>query len=344
MEHGPFVVSIAVDADQPTGNLLELTGGFPNTENDTLGKVEVYGLSIGGVQKVANADYVVSIAPHTRNTSFDRQISITEINSHTNGAYVILLNSKTGTYYIAPNESGLPVKIQLAVYRDTPAEHEPAKGINPSDLSVETQLQMAALLLQTGTPQQKLEIEEFLKKLFKEPTPLEATNYPTYKMTIRCDKDGVNSTSAGFTAGRYPSEKHVNAVIRALGEQALELLSGLPKDMLESKTSSQMHTLIREPVFSSYVIESQQDALQFATHRHYKGGLYRELGVGHHSEDKDADGKPIKMVIYEHLYPHERGLWVRPAELFYGYLEDGLQRRFTPLFFDIDEVKSDPTL
>jgi hypothetical protein len=36
------------------------------------------------------------------------------------------------------------------------------------------------------------------------------------------------------------------------------------------------------------------------------------------------------MVVYEHLWPHDRGLWVRPAELFFGRLSDG-SPRFAPL-------------
>ena len=36
------------------------------------------------------------------------------------------------------------------------------------------------------------------------------------------------------------------------------------------------------------------------------------------------------MVVYEHLWPHARGLWVRPATLFFGQLADG-SPRFAPL-------------
>lgn len=43
-------------------------------------------------------------------------------------------------------------------------------------------------------------------------------------------------------------------------------------------------------------------------YRHYKGNLYRVLGVGRHSETLE------EMVIYESLsYPGE--LWVRPARM-----------------------------
>jgi hypothetical protein len=69
---------------------------------------------------------------------------------------------------------------------------------------------------------------------------------------------------------------------------------------------------------------SEAEARQLATHRHYKGGLYRALGIARHSETGEA------LMVYEHLWPHARGLWVRPAEMFDGNLADG-SRRFTPL-------------
>lgn len=65
---------------------------------------------------------------------------------------------------------------------------------------------------------------------------------------------------------------------------------------------------------------TENEALQLATHRHYKGGLYREIGVAKHSETEEL------LVVYEHLWPHERGLWVRPAEMFNGVLADGSPR------------------
>jgi hypothetical protein len=69
---------------------------------------------------------------------------------------------------------------------------------------------------------------------------------------------------------------------------------------------------------------TEDEALKLATHRHYKGGLYRLLGEARHSETGET------MVVYEHLWPHARGLWVRPAELFHGTLADG-SPRFRPL-------------
>jgi hypothetical protein len=65
---------------------------------------------------------------------------------------------------------------------------------------------------------------------------------------------------------------------------------------------------------------TEDEALKLATHRHYKGGLYRFVSEARHSETLET------MVVYEHLWPHTQALWVRPAELFYGALADGSPR------------------
>ncbi len=69
---------------------------------------------------------------------------------------------------------------------------------------------------------------------------------------------------------------------------------------------------------------TETEALALATHRHYKGGLYRMVDTARHSETLEP------MVVYEHLWPHDRGLWVRPADMFHGLLDDGTVR-FQPL-------------
>ena len=48
--------------------------------------------------------------------------------------------------------------------------------------------------------------------------------------------------------------------------------------------------------------------------RHYKGLVYRVIGVARHSETLEA------LVVYQALYG-ERGLWVRPAAMFNGTVE-----------------------
>ena len=54
-------------------------------------------------------------------------------------------------------------------------------------------------------------------------------------------------------------------------------------------------------------------------YRHYKGNEYIVLGVAKHSETLD------EMVVYQQDYG-ERGLWVRPKEMFLEKVEvDGRQ-------------------
>lgn len=52
---------------------------------------------------------------------------------------------------------------------------------------------------------------------------------------------------------------------------------------------------------------------------HYKGNEYEVMGIAKHSETQEL------LVVYRALYG-ERGLWVRPLEMFDGVLEDGRKR------------------
>ncbi|AAU46546.1 DUF1653 domain-containing protein [Burkholderia pseudomallei] len=65
---------------------------------------------------------------------------------------------------------------------------------------------------------------------------------------------------------------------------------------------------------------TEQEAERIATHRHYKGGLYRVIGVARHSETEE------RLVVYEQLWPKERSLWVRPEAMFEETLADGTPR------------------
>ena len=60
--------------------------------------------------------------------------------------------------------------------------------------------------------------------------------------------------------------------------------------------------------------------------RHFKGNLYRLEGFAKHTETQE------EMVVYRALYG-ERGLWVRPAKMFFETIErDGKSmKRFEPL-------------
>jgi len=59
--------------------------------------------------------------------------------------------------------------------------------------------------------------------------------------------------------------------------------------------------------------------LKEGRYRHYKGNEYEVMGVAKYSETEEV------LVVYRALYG-ERGLWVRPLEMFDGVLEDGTKR------------------
>ena len=61
-------------------------------------------------------------------------------------------------------------------------------------------------------------------------------------------------------------------------------------------------------------------------YRHFKGRKYKVLAIGRDSESLEP------VVIYQALYG-EHGIWVRPKEMFDGYVErDGKKiKRFTEI-------------
>ena len=61
-------------------------------------------------------------------------------------------------------------------------------------------------------------------------------------------------------------------------------------------------------------------------YRHFKGGVYRLLGIAKDSETQE------EMVVYQAIYG-EHQLWVRPKEMFFGKVErDGkVFERFTEI-------------
>lgn len=73
-----------------------------------------------------------------------------------------------------------------------------------------------------------------------------------------------------------------------------------------------------------YKVASEAEALKLATHRHYKGGLYRRIFEAKHSEHDEV------LTVYVHIWPHDTSPWVRPAEMFHGRLDDE-RLRFVPL-------------
>ena len=70
----------------------------------------------------------------------------------------------------------------------------------------------------------------------------------------------------------------------------------------------------------------EQQRLIGCEFRHFKGNLYRLEGFAKHTETQE------EMVVYRALYG-ERGLWVRPAKMFFETIErDGKRmKRFEPL-------------
>src|SRR6185369_1053880 len=76
-----------------------------------------------------------------------------------------------------------------------------------------------------------------------------------------------------------------------------------------------------KPRMSTAVSDGETKPTWQATHRHYKGGLYRVLFEAVHSETEQA------MTIYE--TPDGRR-WARPAAMFHELLPDG-RPRFAPL-------------
>jgi hypothetical protein len=67
-----------------------------------------------------------------------------------------------------------------------------------------------------------------------------------------------------------------------------------------------------------------------ATHQHFKGGLYRYLGVPKDSRTGEAAAmNGTEMVVYEHLFPYERELWIREYDEFHG--TRGHEKRFREL-------------
>jgi len=56
-------------------------------------------------------------------------------------------------------------------------------------------------------------------------------------------------------------------------------------------------------------------------YEHYKGKRYKVLGLARHSETLE------ELVLYDCLYPNDLGkTWVRPKEMFLGFLDDGRER------------------
>ena len=63
---------------------------------------------------------------------------------------------------------------------------------------------------------------------------------------------------------------------------------------------------------------TEEQALKIATHRHYKGGLYRLM-----YENVINTETSELMVIYQHVWPHEPKIYARPQSNFYSRTQEG---------------------
>lgn len=79
---------------------------------------------------------------------------------------------------------------------------------------------------------------------------------------------------------------------------------------------------------------TEQEGFELATHKHYKGGLYRELGKIRNADDGSD------RALYLHLHPHELSAWHRDTNEFNGFLEDSRQR-FAPIEDELPFILND---
>jgi len=97
-----------------------------------------------------------------------------------------------------------------------------------------------------------------------------------------------------------------------------------PTDIEAIRQAFELVSTFTEAKLPQYTVNTEAEALQLATHRNYKGGLYRRVFESRHSENEEV------LTVYVHIWPHQVGGWTRPAEMFHGRLEDE-RLRFAPL-------------
>lgn len=68
-----------------------------------------------------------------------------------------------------------------------------------------------------------------------------------------------------------------------------------------------------------------------ATHQHYKGGLYRVIGAGLHTETNE------RLMAYEHVHPYSRQLYFRPVSMFTGFVDLTGSGNRQPRFREIEK-------
>lgn len=74
-------------------------------------------------------------------------------------------------------------------------------------------------------------------------------------------------------------------------------------------------------------METSSNSIKTGIYRHYKGNLYRVIGIATHSETLES------MVVYEPL--GKAGLWVRPMAMFIEKIE--ISGKMVPRFDFVEE-------
>lgn len=117
-----------------------------------------------------------------------------------------------------------------------------------------------------------------------------------------------------WCSGHRASEK-------SLSEVAAWVSLGSPRTDPGSNTKAAKKVEDKKAVeVAGEVALNCNNAIALATHQHYKGGYYRVVGEATHTETQE------RLVVYEHVWPHEKKLWTRPYDMFYGNLENGEPR------------------
>lgn len=82
--------------------------------------------------------------------------------------------------------------------------------------------------------------------------------------------------------------------------------------------------VIRAMIRGVFKPQNEEEAVQIATHKHYKGGLYYKLFEALHTETQEG------MTVYLHVWPNPPGAYARPQLMFEGKNDNG-ETRFEPL-------------
>lgn len=260
-----------------------------------------------------------------------------------------------------------PIDPLLSLPEKTMTEQKKTIG---ADFNLETKLQMAMVMLESGTTEQWLQARDLMRELFPQ---IQETmkNVPMANSVMRVVQS-IREESKKHTVIPNAMELSVEARVHRLpllarGEltgKALNLIDELKKTQpateflwaLATELPRQLHKWCDEAgvpstvelsdaqvfecvAFQAAAIRRKEEELQrmydeypegeaaaalLATHKHYKGGYYRRVGV-----IRDADDGRTR-THYRHIWPHDRGAWVRDLEEYDGNLEDGT-RRFTPI-------------